>query len=305
MAARTKRLIALAAILVVAGGAGLVKSAVADLTRSGTRQTPERRATRIVSLVPALTEMLFAIGAGPQVVGVSSFDEFPPDVKKLPRVGALLDPDTERILSLRPELVIVYGSQSELQAQFARAGIRTFAYRHGGITTILDTIRDLGAATGHDAEAARLIRDAQARLDAVRARVKGSTRPRVMLVFERQPRTLREVYVSGGRGFLHEMLDIAGGQNVFADTARESVQPSTETILARAPDVILEVRAEGLIAEREVAQERGVWSALSSLPAVRNKRIHFMAGDYLVVPGPRFAQATEAFARVLHPEAFR
>jgi iron complex transport system substrate-binding protein len=296
MAARTKRLI-VAALTLVACGVGLASPAP--------QQVGDRPVTRIVSLVPALTEVLFAVGAGPQVVGVSSFDEFPPDVKQLPRVGALLDPDTERILALRPDFVILYGSQTELEARFARAGIRTFAYRHGGIATVLETIGELGTATGREAEAARVVRDLQARLDAVRARVKGRRRPRVLLVFERQPKTLREIYASGGRGFLHEMLEIAGGQNVFADVARESVQPSHETLLARAPEVILEVRAAGLLEVREVAQEQGVWSALSSVPAVRDGRIHFLTGDYLVVPGPRLAQATETFARTLHPEAFR
>lgn len=307
MAARAKRLTVLAALAV--GAAALASPALADLAGSAFTQSGAQPGSaaprRIVSLVPALTEMLFAIGAGPQVVAVSSFDEFPAEVKKLPRVGALLDPDTERILALRPDLVVVYGSQADLQTQFERVRVPTFVYRHGGIETILESIRDLGAATGHRSEAASLVRNLQARLEAVRARVKGRARPRVLLVFERQPRTLREVYVSGGRGFLHQMLDIAGGQNVFADTARESVQPSTETILARAPEVILEVRAEGLIAAREVAGERGVWSSLSSVPAVRDKQIHFLSGDYLVVPGPRFVQATEALARVLHPDAFR
>jgi iron complex transport system substrate-binding protein len=296
MAARSKGLILL---LVLAGGlkaSGYPGSLVAgDLQVSGS--APPRR---IVSLVPALTEMLFAIGAGPQVAAVSSYDEFPPEVKKLPRVGALLDPDTERILSLRPDLVIVYGSQSELQAQFARARIRTYSYRHGGVSTVLETIQEIGAVTGRRAEADRVVRDIRARLDSVRASVQGRPRPRVLLVFERQPRTLRELYVSGGRGFLHEMLEIAGGQNVFADVDRESVQPSTETLLARAPDVILEVRATGLLEAREVANEQGVWSALTSVPAVRNRRIHFLVGDYLVVPGPRLAQATEAFAQAIH-----
>ena len=294
MAARPKRLIVLVALLV---GCGAATTALQKPAAQAPASQPTRR---IISLVPALTEMLFAIGAGPQVVGVSSYDEFPAEVKKLPKVGALLDPDTERILSLRPDFVILYGSQSELQAQFARAGVRTFVYRHGGITTVLDTIRDLGAATGHQAEAAAHIRNLQARLDAVRARVKGRPRPRVLLVFERQPRTLREIYVSGGRGFLHEMLEIAGGQNVFAEVDRESVQPSSETLIARAPDVILEVRTAGLLEQREVAQEQGVWSTLSSIPAVRNKRVHLLTGDYLVVPGPRLAQATEAFAAAIH-----
>ena len=300
MAARAKRLIALAAALVCAAS---FRPAVAEQTPPGRNSSATPR--RIVSLVPALTEMLFAIGAGPQVVAVSNFDEFPPAVQTLPRVGALLDPDTERILALRPDMVVVYGSQSDLLAQFARARVRTFAYRHGGISTILDSIRELGAVTGNDDRAARLVRDLQSRLDGVRARVKGRARPRVLLVFERQPKTLREVYVSGGRGFLQEMLEIAGGENVFADVARESVQPPLETILARAPAIVLEVRAEGLIPARALAGERDVWSAIGSIPAVRNGRVHFLSGDYLVVPGPRFADATEALARVLHPDAFR
>lgn len=261
-------------------------------------------ARRIVSLVPALTEMLFAVGAGPQVIAVSSYDEFPAEVKALPKVGALLDPDTERILAMRPDLVIVYGSQSTQQTQFERAGIRTFSYRHGGIDTVLETIGELGAATGHAAEAARVVADVRRRLAAVRERVAKRPRPRVLLVFERQPGSLRELYVSGGSGFLHEMLAVAGGQNVFADVLRESVQPSQETLLTRAPDAILEVRAAGMLEQGEVARERGVWSALPGLPAVRNQRVHLLSGGYLLVPGPRLADATEAFARALHPDAF-
>jgi iron complex transport system substrate-binding protein len=315
MAARSRKLIAVAAVVVALCGVGMsvarARLVSAAMTvpdgDGGAAQVSGRQGVpaRIVSLVPALTEVLFAIGAGPQVVAVSSFDNFPPEVKRLPRVGALLDPDTERILALRPDLVVIYGSQSDLQEQFARARLRTFAYRHGGIPMILETIRELGAVTGRQDAAAALARTLQSRLDRVRAQVKGRARPRVLLVFERQPRSLREIYASGGSGFLHEMLEIAGGQNVFADVARESVQPSLETILARAPEVILEVRAEGLIAERAFAGEREVWSAVASVPAVRNGRVHFLSGDYLVVPGPRFADATEALARVLHPTAFR
>lgn len=312
MAARAKGLIVL---LALAGGlkasgyletpaARLAASALPGAMRGSFAGVAQSAGTapprRIVSLVPALTEVLFAIGAGQQVAAVSSYDEFPPQVKTLPRVGALLDPDTERILSLRPDLVVLYGSQTELESQFARARIRTYSYRHGGVATVLETIQELGAVTGRRAEADRVVRDIRARLDNVRASVQGRPRPRVLLVFERQPRTLRELYVSGGRGFLHDMLEIAGGLNVFADVDRESVQPSTETLLARAPDVILEVRASGLLETGEVANEQSVWSALRSIPAVRDRRIHFLTGDYLVVPGPRLAQATEAFAQAMH-----
>jgi iron complex transport system substrate-binding protein len=295
VASRTQKLIALVA---VALAVFLLGTSLAQSREGGAGPG------RIVSLVPAITEMLFAIGAGPQVVAVSSYDEFPAEVKALPKVGALLDPDTERILALRPDLVVVYGSQSDLQTQLERAHLRTFSYRHGGIATTLGTIRDIGVATGHRKESSDLVSSLQARLDAVRDRVKGRTRPRVVLVFERQAGTLREVYASGGVGFLHEMLDVAGGTNVFADVARESVQPSIETLLARAPDVILEVRASGLI-EKTGADDADAWSALSSVPAVKNRRVHLLRGDYLVVPGPRLAMATEAFARALHPETFK
>ena len=249
--------------------------------------------------------MFFAIGAGPQVVGVGSFETFPPEIKSLPRVGALLDPDTERILSLRPTLVAIYGSQSDLQSQFARAGIKTYVYRHGGIATIFQTMRELGDATGRRAQADRLVRDLQTRIEAVRARVRGRPRPKVLIVIDRQPKTLREIYASGGRGFLHEMLEIAGGRNVFADATRESVQPSHETLITRAPEVILELQAEGMIKGSSVAADKAVWSTLSSLPAVRNRQVHILSGQDMVVPGPRFAQATETLARTLHPEAFR
>ena len=297
MAAREKSLILVATLLFL----------IACGTSPG-RPAPQAGgnvARRIVSLVPALTEMLFAIGAGPQVIGVSSFDDYPPETKALPRVGALLDPDVERILGLRPDLVLTYGSQGSLEAQLASAGIRTFSYRHGGIQTIFETMRDLGAATGHAASALSKVSELEAQLDAVKGSVRDRSRPRTLLVFGRQPGSLQQLYVSGGTGFLHEMLEAAGGINVFADIARESVQPSQETLITRAPEVILEVSPTRQISATDAVQERAVWSPLASVPAVKGGRIYFLYGDYLVVPGPRVGLATERFARALHPDAFQ
>lgn len=252
---------------------------------------------RIVSLVPAATEILFAIGAGPQVVAVSSYDTFPPEVERLPRVGALLDPDLERILSLRPDLVVIYGSQHDLQQQFERSGVPIFRLVHGGLAEIESTMRELGARTGHRDEAQRASDQLRARIDAVRARVTGRPRPRTLLVFGRAPGSLRNLYASGGYGFLHDMLVAAGGENVFADIHRESVQASTEMILARRPEVILELHAEP-----PPSADLDAWQAVSSVPAVANGRIHVLTGTDLVVPGPRVAGAVERMAQVLHPE---
>ena len=260
-----------------------------------------QRPQRIISLVPALTEMLFAIGAGPQVVAVSSFDEYPPEATKLPRVGALLDPDTERIISLTPDLVVTYGSQVDLQAQMQRAAIPTFDYRHGGLAHIMTTMRELGARTGHVAEAETAATGIEVRIAAVRARVAGKPRPRVLLVFGREPRSLRNIYVSAGRGFLHDMLEAAGGQDVFADADRESIQATTEHILARAPDVILELRSENIPDESALREELGPWGRLASVPAVRNQRVILLTGQAVTVPGPRVADGIERMAKALHP----
>jgi len=256
---------------------------------------------RIISLVPALTEMLFAIGAGPRVVAVSSYDTFPPEAASRPKVGALLDPDVERIFSLTPDLVITYGSQSDLRRQLERAAIPMFDYRHAGLADVLTTMRALGRATGHDAEAGRLADDIERRLNAVKARTAATPAPRTLLVFGREPGSLRNMYVSGGKGFLHDMLGVAGGLNVFADVARESVQATTELILARAPDVIIEVREGPALSETDVRARLADWDRLAAVPAVKARRVHIVSGTGLVVPGPRVATAVERLAGVLHP----
>jgi iron complex transport system substrate-binding protein len=268
---------------------------------------PAAGAQRIVSLVPAVTEMLFAIGAGSQVVGVSNYDHFPPEVESLPKVGALIDPDTERILSLRPDLVVVYGSQNDAEARFKKAGIKIFNYRHAPTDAILgtlDTMTALGTVTGHEAQAREAVVRITTGLDTVRQKVAGLDRPRTMLVIGRQPGTLQGIYAQGGSGFLNEMLEIAGGHNVFEDVKRESLQPSSETMLRVAPDVLLEVRS-GAPAGNYPGTDLEVWNTLASIPAVRNRQVHALIGDHVVVAGPRIAQGAEAMARVLHAGAYK
>jgi iron complex transport system substrate-binding protein len=254
---------------------------------------------RIVSLIPATTEMLFAMGAGDRLVGVGTYDRFPPEVERIRRVGGLLDPDTERIITLEPDLVVVYDTQTELRQRLERAGIPYFSYRHRALSDVMDTIRALGvrigAAEAADGVASTMERD----LAAVRASVQARPRPRTLLVFGREPGTLRNVYASGGYGFLADLLDIAGGDNVFGDVDRESVQASTETILARRPDVIVELRY-GRAVDRDVASVAGDWSVLESVPAVRNGRIHVLTGDEFVIPGPRVVLAAKRLAQVVH-----
>jgi iron complex transport system substrate-binding protein len=113
------------------------------------------------------------------------------------------------------------------------------------------------------------------------------------------------MYVSGGVGFLNDMLDVAGGENVYADVKTESVQASTEQVIARHPDVIVEVRgANSGFPTGERDAEIRTWSTLGSVPAVRDHRVLFLFDDRLVIPGPRVVEGTLELARALHPDAF-
>jgi len=244
--------------------------------------------------------MLFAMGAGPRVAAVSSYDRFPREVERLPRVGALVDPDVERILSLRPDLVVAYASQTDLLAQLTRAGIAVYVYRHGSLADITAGMRELGGRIGMRAEAARAAAEVERGLADVRASVAGRPRPRTLLVIGREPQSLRAISVSGGFGFLHDLLDLAGGDNVFGSVRRESMMASTETILAKQPDVILELHYSDGASRDAEALERSAWSLLPGVPAVRHGRVHLLYGGELVVPGPRVVLTARAFARVLH-----
>ncbi len=257
--------------------------------------------TRIVSLIPATTEMLFAMGAGDRVVGVGNYDRFPPEVDTRPRVGGLIDPDTEQIVALRPELVIVYNTQVELKQRLDRAGLRYFSYEHRALPDIMATIRTLGERVGASARAQTVAGEMERALAAVRASVAAQPRPRALLVFGRQPGSLRSVNASGGYGFLADLLDIAGAENVFGEIKQQSVQASTEMLLARRPDVIVELKYGAATPGLDTARELEPWNALASVPAVRNKRVYLLTGDEFVVPGPRIVLAAQRLAAVVHP----
>jgi iron complex transport system substrate-binding protein len=270
-----------------------VVSALVGVTRA--------QAQRIISIIPATTEMLFAMGAGDRVVAIGSYDKFPPEVEKLPRVGALLDPDVERIISLRPDLVVLYGTQQDLRTQLDRARIPYFPYVHKGLPDISETIRALGTRIGAGDRANSLAARLEQQIRDVRAKVASRPKVTTLVVFGRERGTLRGIDASGGYGFLHDMLEAAGGTNVLAEIKTQAVQMSTEMVLARAPEVILELH----YGRNDSNADLKPWDILGTVPAVRNKRVYLLQGEEFVVPGPRVGAATERLAKTLHPEAWR
>ena len=147
-----------------------------------------------------------------------------------------------------------------------------------------------------DSVEARLAR-IEADIAAVRKRVAGRPRPRTLLVFGRDPETLQGIYASGGIGFLHDMLEAAGGANVFGDVKRQSIQATSELVIARAPDVIIEI---GAGTASSSGRNLHAWDALASIPAVRGKRIYLLTGDDMMNPGPRVSQSIQRIATALH-----
>jgi iron complex transport system substrate-binding protein len=175
---------------------------------------------------------------------------------------------------------------------------------HAGLSDVMATIRGVGARVGQPAGAEALAARIERDLAAVRARVAGRPRPLTMMVFEREAGQLRNIWASGGLGFLHDMLTMAGGENVFDTVQRESVTVGLETLMASPPEVIVELHYGRHYPPAELATEREAWNRLTTLGAVRQNRVYLLAGEEFVVPGPRVALATERIARVLHPEAF-
>jgi len=287
------------AICLLLAGTALTRASLIAIAQRPAR--PER----IVSLIPAVTEMMYAMGDGARVAAVSNYDNFPADVARLPRVGGLHDPSVERILAIKPDLVIVYATQKELIERLDRAGIAYFSYQHKALPDILTTIRAIGARIGSAPRAEAVASDMERSLADIRRKTASLPRPRTLLVFERDPAALRNVFASGGYGFLHDMLEIAGGRNVFEATKQQAVQASTEMLIASRPDVIIELLYGDHLESADIAKQLRAWDALASVPAVRTHRISALTGDEFVVPGPRIVQATLVLARAIHPDAFK
>ena len=198
----------------------------------------------------------------------------------------------------------MYDGQSALEERLARAGVPMFEYRHGDLANVTTTMRALGRAVGRAAEADALASGLERRLAAIAARVAGRPRPLTLLVLGREPNSLQNIYASGGYGFLHDMLVTAGARDMLDDVKRESVQVSTEMVLARRPDAIVELQY-GDGASLSTGDDLSPWRALSSVPAVKSGRLYRLVGDEFVEAGPRLGDATEKLSRLLQPDAWR
>ena len=263
---------------------------IAILDDAGRTIKIQKRPLRIVSLSPGNTELLFAIGAGDNVVAGTESDDFPAEAKKLPHIGGFAASDLEKILVLKPDLVVSGGSlNTKLNQALETAKVQTLILEPHSLSKATSSIRLLGHATGHDIQASKVIDDMNARIESVRKRTATvPDRPTVLILYDVNP-----IYTSPAESFIHDLINVAGGRDVVQKSLPGNIISSEQVVLAK-PDVII----CGKYLEDKVKAMPG-WK---SIPAVKNNRFfHSSDESVLVRPTPRLAQGVEELANYLHP----
>ncbi|HEX6849965.1 MAG TPA: helical backbone metal receptor [Candidatus Polarisedimenticolaceae bacterium] len=252
---------------------------------------------RIVSLSPALTEILFALGLGDRVAGVTSFCDWPPEAREKAKVGGYADPSVETILGLRPDLVIVSPGPGNRDAALVieRAGIRVQVVPAETLDETFAAFRLVADAAGVPERGAALAAEVRSRLDAVAARVAGAPKVRALFCVQTDP-----VIVAGAATLPSELLEIAGGVNVVPLPRYPRL--GVETLLELAPEAILQSRMDAPEPGSE-GSEAAFWRRWSSIPAVRDGRVYVLENPLALRPGPRVGVAAEQLAALLHPVA--
>jgi len=271
------------------------------LTGQGVAAPAQAAPNRIISLTPSVTETLYALGVGGHLVGVSAECDEPAAARSLPRVGTFVSPVIEQVLNLEPDLVITSPSPGNRNAVLAmeRAGIRTAVVTEGSgsLDDVRASIRETATAVDREPQGNDLVAALDTTLEEIRTRVAGHDRPRTVILVGLEPLVL-----AGPDSYLGELVAIGGGSNVREVTGKWP-RIGWEFLVSAAPEVVIDLSgAHGGVNPSPAAAR---WRAFPDVPAVRNGRIHSVAGDLFLRPGPRTAQAAREIAAIIHPEIWR
>ena len=263
----------------------------------------EARPQRIVSLSPSVTEILYGIGAWPQVVAVSQFCTFPDDVNNKPRVNGWDKTNLEQVMALKPDFVIGVDAQEPfLKDKLTALGVRSLFVKSETLADIMVSMADIGRATGHEREAGELTSKTQTELDSVRKAVAGRPALKVLCVVDRVPGTIRDLYTATKGSYLDELITIAGGESIAPVAEHGYGKINKEAVLTIDPEVIIDMvqGSKGKFGEDPVS----VWNELAEVRAVREKRIYSMTDPSVIHPSQFVGHTALVFAKALHPESF-
>ena len=252
--------------------------------------------TRVVSLIPSLTETSYEVGGGDLLVGATRFATFPAAAAKLPRVGSYIALDIERIVKLKPQLCLATkdGNPKASVERLESLGIPVYVFDPKSLEDVVDTVVRLGDIYGMEKQAAALVSGYQKRLDKVALQLEGvKDYPRVFFQIDAQP-----IFSAGSDTFLHQLLVRSGAVNLAADRSGYP-RYSWEELLVLKPDVVLLASMGGGYSEQEL---RARWEVWPQVPAVKQNRIHIVDADLFDRPSPRLIDALEYLVVLLHPE---
>jgi len=267
------------------------------IDEAGRRVRIPQKLDRIVSLAPNLTEIVYAVGAGEQLVGDTEYCDYPSQAKSVAKIGDTMHPSIERIIALKPQIVLV-STASQLEAftkQLDEQQIAVYVTDPQSFDDALKSIQTLGDVLNHHDPATTLVDELRRRSSAVEAATKASQPVRVFYQVSGEP-----LYTIGRESYLTDLVHRAGGVSVTADVPGAFPRFSDEAALALRPDAVI-LSTGGSMGEANAT----VAPSLKNSPAVLNNRVYRINGDLLSRPGPRLVDGLEAIARALHPEAFR
>lgn len=274
--------------------------------RSGKMTGPARHPgepVRIIGLAPSTVEILFELGLGDQVVGVSRFSKHPPEALEKPEIGVFMEIEFERLLALEPDHVVMAESQQSLEEKFHRFGLATLRVDHASVAGILDSIGEIGRSFDREERAAGVVAGIRGRMDEVDRRIAGKPKPRVLICIERDVDTGKPsgVVAAGSAGFHQELIALSGAQNAYAGPIPFPML-SREDLIELDPDVIIDLTRDEFVQRIGADELLAQWDAFGELGAVRNRRVVLLVGNQHVIPGPRFIDTLEAFAGAIHPQ---
>ena len=262
-------------------------------------QTPQR----IISISPNVTEILYGVGAWPQVVAVSQYCSYPDDVKNKPRVSGWDKTNLEQLTALKPDLVIGVDAQAPfLQDKLNGLGMRSLFVSTQTLNDVYASIEQIGKISGHEQQAAELLVKTKAEIEAVRKAVANRQQLKILCVVDRVPGTIRELYTATRGSYLDELITIAGGESIAPPAEHGWGKITKEAAVSLNPEVIIDMvqSSKGDFGEDPIA----VWRELSEVRAVQNKRIYPITDPLVIHPSQFVGHTAQVFARAIHPEAF-
>ena len=259
---------------------------------------------RVISTSPAITEILFALGAGNRVIGVTDFCSYPKQACRLPSIGGPLNPSTETWIALKPDLIIIQEDSKVIQKNAKILGIPTLTVSVNNLKNILTSIQTMADALQMPQAGHQLAVKIKSKIEGYRTHLKKIKPRQVLMLLSDTNDPSRDLYAVGRGTFLNELLTIAGGNNVLPDTMAKYPKVSKEYIIAKSPEIIIEVGPKSNLSKEETLARKKTWGKFSTLRAVKNDRIYFIGADYILIPGPRLLNILNDFTRTIHPELF-